>query len=124
MSDQGVFRPGGITYLRIPAPAAAQLAGFYAAVFGWKVDAERASPSFEDAGGFVIGHFHSDEAVAGEAGVRPYVYVNDVAATLEKVIAEGGTVATPIYPEGDLLVATFHDPAGNVMGVWQRAGGG
>jgi hypothetical protein len=26
----------------------------------------------------------------------------------------------PPYPEGDLRVATFRDPAGNVIGVWQR----
>jgi hypothetical protein len=25
------------------------------------------------------------------------------------------------YPEGDLWVATFRDPAGNVLGVWQTA---
>jgi predicted enzyme related to lactoylglutathione lyase len=25
------------------------------------------------------------------------------------------------YAEGDLWVATFRDPAGNVIGVWQHA---
>jgi hypothetical protein len=30
-------------------------------------------------------------------------------------------VATAPYPEGDLRVATFGDPADNVIGVWQRA---
>jgi len=32
----------------------------------------------------------------------------------------GGVIVTPLYPEGDLCVATFRDPAGNQIGVWQR----
>ena len=32
----------------------------------------------------------------------------------------GGEVVRPPYPEGDLWVATFSDPAGNVLGVWQH----
>ncbi|MGH2718983.1 MAG: hypothetical protein ACRDJU_10420 [Actinomycetota bacterium] len=43
-----------------------------------------------------------------------------MAATLEKVAANGGALATPSYPEGDLTVATFTDPAGNEIGVWQQ----
>jgi predicted enzyme related to lactoylglutathione lyase len=59
--------------------------------------------------------------VAGEAGFRPYVFVEDVAATLARAVAAGATVATPVYEEGDLLVATLRDPAGNVIGLWQQA---
>ena len=33
----------------------------------------------------------------------------------------GGETVTAPYPEGDLRVATFRDPAGNVIGAWQRA---
>jgi predicted enzyme related to lactoylglutathione lyase len=69
----------------------------------------------------VIGHFVADQDAAGEAGIRPYVFVEDVAATLERAAAAGGEVVTPIYEEGDLLVATLRDPAGNVVGVWQLA---
>ena len=32
--------------------------------------------------------------------------------------------ATAPYPEGNLTVATFRDPAGNEIGVWQQGGGG
>jgi predicted enzyme related to lactoylglutathione lyase len=62
----------------------------------------------------------ADMPVAGEAGVRPYVYVEAVQETLDKVVAHGGEVVTAPYVEGDLLVATFRDPPGNVLGVWQR----
>jgi predicted enzyme related to lactoylglutathione lyase len=116
-----VFRPGGVSYLRIPAGDPPGAAAFYAGVFGWRVDLARAEPSFEDGTGHVIGHFVADLAVAGEGGVRPYVFVERVDETLEQVVAHGGEVVTPPYPEGDLWVATFRDPAGNVIGVWQLA---
>jgi uncharacterized protein len=68
----------------------------------------------------VIGHFMPDLSVAGEGGVRPYIYVESVDGTLDRVAAHGGEVVTAPYAEGDLWVATFRDPAGNVLGVWQR----
>jgi uncharacterized protein len=115
-----VFRRGGISYLRVPASEPPRSAAFYEAVFGWTVNVDREDPSFEDGTGHVIGHFVANLPVAGEAGVLPYVFVEHVDATLEKVVAEGGEVVTPPYPEGDLRVATFRDPAGNVIGVWQQ----
>jgi uncharacterized protein len=69
----------------------------------------------------VIGHFVSDIAIAGEYGVRPYVYVEDVEQTLAKLSSLGGSSVTPPYPEGNLKVATFRDLAGNVVGIWQQA---
>jgi predicted enzyme related to lactoylglutathione lyase len=116
----GIFRRGGVSYLRIPAPDPQRTAAFYEAVFGWTVDANRPDPSFEDGSGHVIGHFNTDHAVAGEAGIRPYVYVDSIDDALEKVTAQGAAVVTEPYPEGELWVATFRDPAGNVVGVWQR----
>ena len=117
--EAGVARPGGISYLRIPSDDPKRSAAFYEAVFGWKVDADRDDPSFEDGTGHVIGHIHADMEVAGEAGVRAYVFVESVAEAIERIEANGGEVVTPPYPEGDLTVAVFRDPAGNVLGVWQ-----
>ena len=116
-----VFRRGGISYLRVPATDPRRSAAFYEGVFGWSVDADRDDPSFTDGTGHVIGHFVADLPVAGEAGVLPYVFVESVDGTLEKAVARGGEVVTEPYPEGDLRVATFRDPAGNVIGVWQQA---
>jgi predicted enzyme related to lactoylglutathione lyase len=115
-----VFRLGGVSYLRIPAPEPRRSAAFYEAVFGWSVDAERETPRFEDGTGHVTGHFMVDLPVAGEAGFAPYVFVERVDETLERVAAHGGEVVTPPYPEGNLRVATFRDPAGNVVGVWEH----
>jgi hypothetical protein len=122
MSTSGehrVFRVGGISYLRIPAADPRRSAAFYEAVFGWKLRSDREEPSFEDGTGHVIGHFMTDPPVAGEAGVRPYIFVERLAETLDKILAHGGEIVTAPYPEGDLCVATFRDPAGNVIGVWQ-----
>jgi predicted enzyme related to lactoylglutathione lyase len=118
--DPRVFRRGGISYLRIAAADPRRTAAFYAAVFGWKVDAERDAPSFEDGTGHVIGHFVTGLPVVGEAGIVPYVFVERVDETLGQVVAHGGEVVTPPYAEGNLEVATFRDPAGNVIGVWQQ----
>ena len=115
-----VFRVGGISYLRIPSPNPRLAAAFYQAVFGWNLRGDPDGPSFEDGTGHVIGHFMADLAVAGEAGIRPYIYVERVDDALDKVATHGGEVVTAPYPEGDLWVATFRDPAGNVLGVWQR----
>jgi predicted enzyme related to lactoylglutathione lyase len=118
--ESRVFRRAGISYLRIPAPDPHASAAFYEAVFGWTVNANRPDPSFEDGSGHVIGHFSTEHVVAGEAGIRPYVCVDSVDAVLEEVTAHGGAVVTQPYPEGNLRVATFRDPAGNVVGVWQH----
>jgi uncharacterized protein len=116
-----VFRAGGISYLRIPAADPQRSAAFYAAVFGWSVRTDRDDPAFEDGTGHVIGHFAADQPVAGEAGLRPYVFVEDLDETLARVVDNGGEIVTSPYLEGDLRVATFRDPAGNVAGVWEKA---
>jgi predicted enzyme related to lactoylglutathione lyase len=116
----GPFRIAGISYLHIPAPDPQRSAAFYHAAFGWTVGGDPGEPSFEDGTGHVIGHWMADLPVAGEAGVLPYIYVERIDETLGKVIAHGGDVVRAPYPEGDLWVATFRDPAGNVLGIWQR----
>jgi nitroimidazol reductase NimA-like FMN-containing flavoprotein (pyridoxamine 5'-phosphate oxidase superfamily)/predicted enzyme related to lactoylglutathione lyase len=116
-----VFRPGGVSYLRIPAPDPPRLAAFYAAVFGWNLRGDPQRPSFDDGSGHVIGHFVPDVPVAGEGGFRPYVYVTSVDSAVAAALEAGGALETEPYPEGDLTVAVLRDPAGNVVGVWQRA---
>ena len=118
MTEISVFRPGGVSYLRIAAPDPARSAAFYNAVFGWKI--RKDSTAFEDGTGHIIGHFMPDLPVAGEAGVIPYVYVQDIDETLARVPGGGGEVSTKPYAEGDLWVAMTRDPAGNAIGVWQH----
>src|SRR2546422_10694678 len=85
-----IFRVGGVSYLRIPAPDARSAGAFYQSVFGWNLRGDPEQPSFDDATGHVIGHFIPDLGVAGEAGIRPYIYVENVDTTLDEVVAHGG----------------------------------
>jgi predicted enzyme related to lactoylglutathione lyase len=118
--ESAASRIGGISYLRIPAPDPRRSAASYQAAFCWNLCGDPDQPSFEDGTGHVIGHWMPELPVAGEAGVLPYIYVESVDASLEKITVLGGDVVTAPYPEGDLWVATFRDLAGNVLGVWQR----
>jgi uncharacterized protein len=118
-AEPSVFRPGGISYLRLPARDARASAAFYQAVFGWTLRGDADEPSFADGSGHVIGHWMTDLPIVGEAGVVPYIYVESIDDSLRSVTSHGGAVAAEPYPEGDLWVATFRDPAGNVIGVWQ-----
>ncbi len=119
--DATVARPGGISYLGIPARDAAESAEFYRAVFGWEIGGSAGRLSFRDGTGHVIGHWRTDLPVTGEAGIRPYIYVTQLHEVLRAAADHGGQIVTPPYPEGSLTIATFRDPAGNVVGVWQES---
>jgi uncharacterized protein len=117
--EANVARPGGVSYLRIPAHDLAQSAEFYRAVFGWQLRGRPDAPSFSDGTGHVIGHWRTDLPAAGQAGVLPYIYVTSLDDTLRAAAEHGAEPVTPPYPEGNLWIATIRDPAGNVIGIWQ-----
>lgn len=118
---QHLFGHGRLSYLQIPAVNVHDSAKFYAAVFGWQIRGGGDQHlSFADATGDMIGAWVTDLALAQEAGVLPYIYVHGIDAALERIKACGGKIIKPVYPEGDLWVALFRDPAGNVLGVWQQ----
>ena len=122
MADEpSLARPGGITYMQIPSTDAEASADFYERAFGWTIRQRgTAHVTFADGSGHVIGAFIADRAISGEPGILPYIYVERIDDTLKNVAAQGGEVVTAPYPEGDLWVATFRDPAGNVIGVWHQ----
>lgn len=116
-----VARPGGISYLGLPARDAAQSARFYRAVFGWEIRGTSDRLSFSDGTGHVIGAWRTDLPAAGEAGIRPYIYVTELDDVLRRAAEQGAEVVTPPYPEGSLTIAAIRDPAGNVIGIWQES---
>jgi predicted enzyme related to lactoylglutathione lyase len=118
--EGSVARIGGVSYLHIPAVNPRESAAFYHAVFDWTLRGDPDRPSFSDGTGHVIGSWVSDLPVAGAAGLTAYIYVAQVDETLRKVSAGGGEIVEGPYPEGGLWVATFRDPGGNVLGVWQQ----
>jgi predicted enzyme related to lactoylglutathione lyase len=118
---QHLFAHGRLSYIQFPAVDVRESAAFYARVFAWKIRGGSDSHlSFSDAGGDMIGAWVTGRPPTRDAGVLPYIYVHGVDDTLAQVEAHGGAIVKPPYPEGDLWVATFRDPAGNIVGVWQQ----
>ena len=49
-----------------------------------------------------------------------YIMVDDAAATVEKVVANGGEIVQPIGADAPEITARFRDPGGNVLGLYQQ----
>jgi predicted enzyme related to lactoylglutathione lyase len=45
--------------------------------------------------------------------------VDNVAATLDAIVANGGQVVQPIGADAPEITARFRDPGGNVIGLYQ-----
>jgi predicted enzyme related to lactoylglutathione lyase len=117
--DPGLMRPGGISYLHIPATDVRAAAAFYGNSFDWHInnpDSDR--PSFDDTIGHISGAWVTDQTVSREPGLLPYIYVDRIDETIARIAANGGEVVKGPDPEGNLWIARFRDPAGNVLGLW------
>jgi predicted enzyme related to lactoylglutathione lyase len=119
--DASLVRPGGLSYLEIPAIDPSRSAVFYQKVLGWIV--EPGQPKFSDRTGHLIGRWITGRAISREPGLLPYIYVDDVDNAVAQAKTHGGEVVKAPYPEGNLRVATIRDPAGNVVGLWQELSG-
>jgi predicted enzyme related to lactoylglutathione lyase len=118
--DARLARHGGLSYLEIPALDARRSSLFYERVLGWNLrERETDNPRFDDATGYLIGRWVAGRAISREPGLLPYIYVDHIDEAVERVAAHGGEIVKPPYAEGNLWVATFRDPAGNVIGLWQ-----
>jgi predicted enzyme related to lactoylglutathione lyase len=118
--DSRLARHGHVSYLEIPAVDTDKSAAFYEAVFGWSIRRrDNGHLSFDDRSGDLIGHWVTGRAVSREPGLVPYIYVDHIDDIVERIVKQGGQIVRSPYPEGDLWVATFRDPAGNHMGIWQ-----
>lgn len=122
--DQRLARHGGLSYLHLPALDVNRAASFYEAVFGWTIhNRDSRRPGFEDGGKHVGGAWVTDQAISREPGLLAYIYVDDIDAALECVVAGAGEVVRPRYAEGNLWIATVRDSEGNVIGLWQEQAG-
>lgn len=115
------FGNGKICYLEIPALDIHQSVAFYQAVVGWKTrQRSDGAVAFDDGVGGVSGTWVPGRAPSDKAGVLVYIMVDSVAATLEAVVAHGGAIAQPIGADAPEITARFHDPAGNLFGLYQQ----
>jgi predicted enzyme related to lactoylglutathione lyase len=104
------------------------VAHFFAELFGWQV-LERIA---EDGSPYWIFDTGQEPRVEnlrrGAFWLRPgrekprtvvYIHVQDIDATLKKVVALGGKIIAPKVTEGRAFRAHFASPDGNIFGLWQ-----
>jgi uncharacterized glyoxalase superfamily protein PhnB len=108
--------PGQLCYLQIPALDIGVSARFYERVFGWSVAPPEAG--FEAPG--LIGQWVTDRPVAPDAGPVGWIHVADVRRTLADAQGVGATLRDGPLPDGPRLLASFADPAGNLVGIVQH----
>lgn len=113
-----LIRDNSFTYMKIRSNDPEASAKFYGDVFGWNIrDASAGRASFDDASGYLSGSWEHDLDPSPD-GILPFIYTNDVEAAIDRVRQSGGEVVQEPYDEGGLRVATFRDPSGNVVGLW------
>ena len=114
------YGSGKICYVELPAQDIERSAGFYMTVFGWRVRQRGdGSTAFDDAVGEVSGSWVLNRPASAEPGLLVYIMVDDAAATLEAIVANGGHIVQPIGADAPEITARFRDPAGNVLGLYQ-----
>lgn len=121
--EQPKYRTGKICYLEIPATDVKQSTDFYSRAFGWQTrtrgDGEIA---FDDTVNEVSGTWVLGRTPAREPGLIVYVMVADAVAAVKAIESAGGQIVEPVDPKAREVVATFRDPAGNVLGIYQQPG--
>ena len=112
-----MFDHGQLVYLQIPATDITASARFYERVLGWDVDLgpAGAGSGFEAPG--LIGQWITDRPPAPDAGPVMWIHVDDVADTLTEAEGAGAVLRQEPTPDGPRLLASFSDPAGNLVGV-------
>jgi uncharacterized protein len=119
--DKLLTRHGGLTYLEIPAVDPAASAAFYEKVLGWRIDhSDPEQWKFMDPTGHLLGRWKTGRAISNKPGWLPFIYVERIEEAVARVAPSGGEVVKAPYVEGNLLVATIRDPAGNFFGLWQK----
>jgi predicted enzyme related to lactoylglutathione lyase len=113
-----------VCYLEIPSPEPERSADFYERVFGWNIrHRETERPSFDDATGNVSGAFVTGLKASREPGILVSIWVDSIDATLDSIRANGGEVVEEAHPDelgGSSFIATFRDPAGNALRLYQE----
>ena len=113
----GGHMPAPIVFFDIAGPDMARQAAFYRTVFDWDVAPD--------------GRFTAPAAapLAGTLRADPaekvlYLGVDDVTATLARIVANGGAVVAPRFEvKGVVVLGLFTDPAGNRMGLVEMKDG-
>jgi uncharacterized protein len=113
---------GKICYVEIPAVDVDASIAFYQKVFGWEIRRRAdGSVAFDD-GVSVSGAWVLDQKPSSAVGMVVSIMVDDAAATLDVIVANGGRIVQPIGKDLPAITAHFSDPVGNVWGIYQHGG--
>ena len=115
------FGNGKICYIEIPATDVARSAEFYEKSFGWDVRRRGdGSVAFDDGVGEVSGTWVVGRPALTGVSLMVHIMVDDMTATLETVVANGGEIVQGVGADAPEITARFRDPGGNVMGLYQH----
>ncbi|HEV8506236.1 MAG TPA: VOC family protein [Chitinophagaceae bacterium] len=122
MAKEGpTVRNGKICYIEMPSVDIDRSASFYKTVFGWNVRKRGdGATAFDDTVNEVSGAWVLNRKPMTEVGLLFYIMVDSVEQTIEKVLANGGTLVQPIGMDAPEITARFSDPAGNIIGLYQE----
>ena len=119
-NNQPASTNGKICYVEIPATDINSSAAFYKEVFGWNTRYRGdGATAFDDTVRAVSGTWVKGREATG-VGILIYIMVDNVAATLDSVIANGGKLVQPVGMDAPEITARFSDPAGNILGLYQQ----
>ena len=117
------YRTGKICYIEIPAKDIQESAAFYHRAFGWQTRQRGdGSTAFDDTVNEVSGTWVLGRPVAAEPGLMIYIMVARAADAVEAIRSAGGEIVHQVDPHAREVVATFRDPAGNLIGIYQQPG--
>jgi len=108
-----------IDYVELPVVDFDAIESFYSNTFGWSfTDYGPEYRSFSD--GKLDGGFFRSELQSSTANGAALIvlFANDLEATRDKVIANGGSICKEIFSFPGGRRFQFHDPHGNELGVW------
>jgi predicted enzyme related to lactoylglutathione lyase len=114
---------GCFCFVTIPVSDASRAQAFYSAVFEWTFwSPTGSSPVIFHTGGEVMGTLsirsEPESQPASSAGVTLYTLVDNVDATVKKIIDAGGSIEKEKFVEGGHTeMALFRDTEGNLGGV-------
>ena len=111
--------PNAITYIEFPSPDANALQrsqDFFSAVFNWRYKSW--GDDYVDTAGSGIGSGLNADAAHRPQQALAVVYVEDLAAAREQVVAAGGAITRDIFsfPGGKRF--HFREPGGIELAVW------
>jgi uncharacterized protein len=125
---------GQVVHFEIPADDVERASAFYQGAFGWQLQSMpdmgytmiSTTPSGPDGQPSEPGAVNGGMFARQDDITSPVVtiMVDDIDTALGKVEGLGGSVVRGRQQVGDMgFAAYFSDPEGNVLGLWQIAGG-